>query len=194
MIRAIVGLGNPGSQYTETRHNSGFRFVDALASSLDLTLTSDRKLSGSLASWHRGVDKLFLFKPSTFMNHSGRAVSALAQYYRLDPKQILVVYDELDLAPGVARLKLSGGTGGHNGLKDIHSALDSRDYLRLRLGIGRPSGRGSVVNYVLGRPDKGEAERIHAAILKSLDVLNLCLDGEMERAMTQLHTSDDDTQ
>lgn len=194
MIRAIVGLGNPGSQYTETRHNAGFWFVDALAASLDLSLTSDRKLFGSLASWHRGLDKLFLFKPATFMNHSGRAVSALAQYYRLQPEQILVVYDELDLPPGVARLKRGGGTGGHNGLKDIHSALDSRDYLRLRIGIGRPAGRGSVVNYVLGRPGKDEVEQIHAAILKSLDVLDLCLDGELERAMTALHTSDNDAQ
>ncbi len=189
-VCAIIGLGNPGLKYTETRHNAGFWFIDALASALGLSFSADRKLYGELATVQQGESRLFLFKPSTFMNQSGRAVAALARYYKLVPEQLLVAYDDLDLPDGVARLKFSGGHGGHNGLRDIEKAVNSRDFHRLRIGIGRPADSAQVVNYVLNRPGREEFERISASILKSLDVMDDYLHGDRDRAVKNLHTKD----
>jgi PTH1 family peptidyl-tRNA hydrolase len=186
-IRLIVGLGNPGSEYAETRHNAGFWLVDALAAEAHVALRLERRFHARLARavlWER---EAWLMEPETYMNASGQAVQAFAAYYRLAPGEILVVHDDLDLPPGSARLKKGGGAGGHNGLKDIISRLGA-DFWRLRLGIGHPGSRDEVVDYVLRRPPAEEAALIHEAIARSLKILPLVLSGDLETAMHRLHT------
>ncbi len=162
--RLIVGLGNPGSEYEATRHNLGFWFVDRLASDLKISLAPQGKFFGLAGR----CGELWLLRPSTFMNRSGQAVAALARFYKIEPAEILVVHDELDLPPGGIRLKQGGGNGGHNGLKDIQAHLSSPDFWRLRLGIGHPGERNEVVNYVLKAPRREEQDLID-------DALNRCL-------------------
>ena len=162
--RLIVGLGNPGSEYADNRHNLGFWFVDRLARDLKITLQAQGKFFGNVAR----LDNLWLLKPSTFMNRSGQAVAGLARFYKIEPAEILVVHDELDLQPGAIRLKQGGGNGGHNGLKDIQASLASPDFWRLRLGIGHPGERNEVVNYVLKAPRREEQELIDQALDRCL--------------------------
>ena len=162
--RLIVGLGNPGSEYADNRHNLGFWFVDRLARDLKIALQAQGKFFGHVAR----LDDLWLLKPSTFMNRSGQAVAALARFYKIEPAEILVVHDELDLQPGAIRLKQGGGNGGHNGLKDIQASLASPDFWRLRLGIGHPGERNEVVNYVLKAPRREEQELIDQALDRCL--------------------------
>lgn len=162
--RLIVGLGNPGSEYADNRHNLGFWFVDRLAHDLKVALQAQGKFFGHVAR----LDDLWLLKPSTFMNRSGQAVAALARFYKIEPAEILVVHDELDLQPGAIRLKQGGGNGGHNGLKDIQASLASPDFWRLRLGIGHPGERNEVVNYVLKAPRREEQELIDQALDRCL--------------------------
>ena len=162
--RLIVGLGNPGSEYADNRHNLGFWFVDRLARDLKIALQAQGKFFGHVAR----LDDLWLLKPSTFMNRSGQAVAALARFYKIEPAEILVVHDELDLQPGGIRLKQGGGNGGHNGLKDIQASLASPDFWRLRLGIGHPGERNEVVNYVLKAPRREEQELIDQALDRCL--------------------------
>ena len=162
--RLIVGLGNPGSEYADNRHNLGFWFVDRLAHDLKVALQAQGKFFGHVAR----LDDLWLLKPSTFMNRSGQAVAALARFYKIEPAEILVVHDELDLQPGAIRLKQGGGNGGHNGLKDIQASLASPDFWRLRLGIGHPGERNEVVNYVLKAPRCEEQELIDQALDRCL--------------------------
>lgn len=165
-LRLIVGLGNPGTEYTETRHNAGFWFCERLAREIGVTLSREARFHG-LAGNSR-PDNLWLLQPQTFMNRSGQSVGALMRFYRIEPAQMLVVHDELDLPPGQMRLKFGGGLGGHNGLKDISAHLGTQDYWRLRIGIGHPGDRNKVVDYVLKPPRKEEAGEIDAAIDRAL--------------------------
>ena len=187
-IRLIVGLGNPGREYDTTRHNAGFWWVDGLARSENLGFRNESKFFGLFARAHLHGHEVCLLKPQTFMNASGRSVAAAAQFYKIAPSEILVVHDELDLEPGIARLKTGGGHGGHNGLKDIIAQLGTKDFWRLRLGIGHPGERAEVVNYVLNDPRSEELALIEDAMGKSLHVAPLAIEGKMEAAMLKLHS------
>jgi PTH1 family peptidyl-tRNA hydrolase len=188
-IRLIVGLGNPGREYETTRHNAGYWWVDELARLQNLGFKSEAKFHGLTARGQLHGHEVFLLKPQTFMNVSGRAVGALAQFYKIATAEILVVHDELDLPPGVARLKLGGGHGGHNGLKDIIAHLGSKDFWRLRLGIGHPGDRTDVAGYVLNDPRREERELIDEAVQRALDVASMIIEGKTEAAMLKLHSS-----
>ncbi len=181
--RLIVGLGNPGNEYEDNRHNLGFWFVDRLACDLKTTLVAQGKFFGRVArdgeSW--------LLQPTTFMNRSGQAVAALARFYKIAPAEILVVHDELDLPPGAIRLKCGGGNGGHNGLKDIQAQLASPDFWRLRLGIGHPGERNEVINYVLKAPRREELDLIERAIDRCLLAWPKLAAGDYEAAQRLLH-------
>lgn len=187
-IRLIVGLGNPGREYETTRHNVGFWWVDELAGRENFNFRTEAKFHGLAARGQLHGHEVALLKPQTFMNLSGRAVGALAQFYKILPSEILVVHDELDLQPGIARLKMGGGHGGHNGLKDIIAQLGTKDFWRLRLGIGHPGDRAQVVNYVLNDPRREERELIEEAMQHSLHVAPLIVEGKQEAAMLRLHT------
>lgn len=188
-IQCVVGLGNPGPKYADNRHNAGFRFVDALARAAGAVLRAENKFSGELARIHGPSADCWLLKPMTYMNHSGRSVSALCNFYRIAPENLLVVYDELDLAPGMMRLKRGGGHGGHNGMRDICSALGSKEFLRLRIGIGHPGHKDVVVGYVLSRPGKAEQAAIDAGIDQALRNWDLIQSGELQKAMNALHAA-----
>ena len=181
--RLVVGLGNPGSEYADHRHNLGFWFVDRLASELKLPLAAQGKFFGRVAR----EGELALLQPSTFMNHSGQAVAALARFYKIEAREILVVHDELDLPPGTIRLKQGGGNGGHNGLKDIQAHLATPDFWRLRLGIGHPGERNEVINYVLKAPRREEQELIDRAIDRCLLTWPKLGVGDYEAAQRLLH-------
>lgn len=186
-IRLFVGLGNPGDKYEKTRHNAGFWWIDAIAAQTNSRLAVDAKMFGLVGKLNPAQDK-WLLKPTTFMNLSGKAVAALANYYKISPAEILVIHDELDLPAGSSKLKLGGGHGGHNGLKDIHAALGTANYWRLRIGIGHPGERNEVVNYVLKPPLKDEQAAIDESLFDSTKVLDLLVAGEFENAMLKLHT------
>jgi PTH1 family peptidyl-tRNA hydrolase len=188
-IKLIVGLGNPGREYEATRHNAGFWWVDELARNSDANFRNDSKFHGLVARTALHGHEVHLLKPQTFMNVSGRAVVALALFYKILPDQILVVHDELDLPPGSAKLKLGGGHGGHNGLKDIIAHLGTKDFWRLRIGIGHPGERSEVVNYVLNAPRKEEQVLIDEALQRALDVAGPVIEGKMEAAMLKLHSN-----
>lgn len=188
-IRLIVGLGNPGREYETTRHNAGYWWVDELARLQNLSFKNEPKFHGLMARGLLHDHEMLLLKPQTFMNVSGRSVGALAQFYKIAPAEILVVHDELDLPPGVARLKLGGGHGGHNGLKDIIAHLGTKDFWRLRLGIGHPGERSEVSNFVLHDPRREERELIDAAMQRALDVAHLVIEGKTEAAMLKLHSN-----
>jgi peptidyl-tRNA hydrolase, PTH1 family len=187
MIRLLVGLGNPGAEYEATRHNAGFWWIDAAARKLAVTLSPQRSYFGLAARATTAQGTVWLLQPMTYMNLSGKSVAALARFFKIAPDEILVVHDELDLMPGQARIKLGGGHAGHNGLKDIHAQLGSPDYWRLRLGIGHPGVKAEVIDYVLRKPAPEQREQIELSITRSVDVLGLLLDGEMERAMMAVH-------
>ena len=188
-IQLIAGLGNPGPEYERTRHNAGFWFVDALARQRADSLRHENRFHGETARIERDGQECRLLKPLTYMNRSGQAVSALAKFYRIPPESILVVHDELDLPAGTARLKKGGGHGGHNGLRDIISALGGNGFLRLRIGIGHPGHRDDVVNYVLRKASREDEELIEQSIDAALGAVPLLLAGEIERAMHQLHST-----
>jgi PTH1 family peptidyl-tRNA hydrolase len=187
MIRLIVGLGNPGAEYEATRHNAGFWFVDEVARALKASLVPERSYFGLAARVGMPGGPLWLLEPMTYMNLSGKAVAALARFYKIAPAEILVAHDELDLLPGQARIKQGGSHAGHNGLKDIHAQLGSADYWRLRLGIGHPGVKAEVVDYVLRKPPATQREEIDKAIALSLETLELMVAGQMERAMMKVH-------
>ena len=187
-IVMVVGLGNPGSDYESTRHNAGALFVEALARHAGQELRPDRKYHGLYARAHwQGLD-LHLLNPTTFMNRSGLAIKALADFFKIAPDQILIAHDELDLPPGTAKLKHGGGHGGHNGLRDAIAHLGSNQFYRLRLGIGHPGDSRQVTNYVLGRLGKRETEDLNAVIDQVIRVLPDAASGNMARAMNALHT------
>jgi len=189
MIRLLVGLGNPGAEYEATRHNAGFWWIDAAAARLRVTLAPERSHFGLVARVNRpgGEGPLWLLEPMTFMNLSGKAVASLARFFKIEPGQILVAHDELDLQPGQLKIKQGGSHAGHNGLKDIQAALGSADYWRLRLGIGHPGVKAEVINYVLRKPAPEQREAIEKSIELSLTALDLLLAGDMERAMMKIH-------
>jgi PTH1 family peptidyl-tRNA hydrolase len=187
-IRLLVGLGNPGTEYEATRHNAGFWWIDAVAARLRVSLQPERAYHGLVARLNRpGHEPLWLVKPMTFMNLSGKSVASLARFFKVAPREMLVVHDELDLQPGQAKIKLGGSAAGHNGLKDIHAQLGSLDFWRLRLGIGHPGVKAEVVNYVLKKPSPEHRKAIDEAIERSLESLDLMLAGEMDRAMMKVH-------
>ncbi|HAT39524.1 aminoacyl-tRNA hydrolase [Polynucleobacter necessarius] len=195
MTKLIVGLGNPGDEHEEDRHNAGFWFVDALTKQLSVRFETEKRFHGTVAKAKWEGEDLLLLKPSTYMNLSGQAVGALCRFHKIIPADILVVQDELDLKPGTARLKLGGGTGGHNGLKNIQAHLSTLDYWRLRLGIGHPrdlvAGDGrpmDVADYVLRRPQLSEQKLIDASIKNSLQILSPFLKGDSQTAMMELHS------
>ena len=183
MIRLIVGLGNPGAEYEDTRHNAGFWWVDAATRQLGGQLVHDPKYHGFVARVNRPEGPVWLLEPMTFMNLSGRSVAALARFFKIAPGEILVAHDELDLMPGHVKMKLGGSHAGHNGLKDIQAQLGSAEFWRLRLGIGHPGTRDGVVNYVLRRPLAEQREAMAKSIDQALSALDLILDGDMERAL-----------
>ena len=187
-IKMIVGLGNPGSEYEQTRHNAGFWFIDELAWQYKATLKEEKKFFGSVARISISGSDLWLLKPSTFMNRSGQAVAALVQFYKIKPEEILVVHDELDIPCGRIKFKLGGGNGGHNGLKDIQARLGTPDFYRLRLGIDHPGNRNLVVGYVLNKPSPEHRQQIDEAINKSLKAVPMLLAGEWEEAVRFLHS------
>jgi len=187
MIKLIVGLGNPGPEYAATRHNAGFWFVDEVARTLKVSLAPERSYFGLAARANTPRGPVWLLEPMTYMNLSGKAVAALARFFKIAPQEILVAHDELDLPPGQLKLKLGGSHAGHNGLKDIHAQLGSADYWRLRLGIGHPGVKAEVVDYVLRKPSPEHRAAIENGVTQSLAVLDLLLAGEMERAMMKVH-------
>ena len=187
-IKAIVGLGNPGPRYLETRHNVGVWLLDALAARNVVQLRPESRFHGELGELWIGGQKCRLLKPDCFMNRSGQSVLALAHYYKLLPDQLLVVHDELDLPPGTARFKSGGGHGGHNGLRDIFLGLGSRDFNRLRIGIGHPGDKNQVSDYVLTRPRSEQRESILDAIDNALRVVSEFVSGQRESAIAKLHT------
>ena len=190
-IKLLAGLGNPGDKYSATRHNAGFWFIDAIAAQSNNKLALDAKMFGFMAKLglaDKHASDVYLLKPTTFMNGSGKAVAALANYYKILPSEILVIHDELDLPTGSAKLKFGGGHGGHNGLRDIHAALGTADYWRLRLGIDHPGDKNEVINYVLKAPTKVENDALQASIHAACGVVDLLLKGEFESAMQKLHT------
>jgi len=197
MIKLIVGLGNPGAEYTATRHNAGFWFVDQLARDAGASLRDERRFHAHYGRARLNSQEVHLLEPQTFMNRSGQSVVAVAQFFKILPDEILVAHDELDLPPGTVKLKLGGGSGGHNGLKDISAHLSSQQYWRLRIGIGHPrdliaegaraGAKPDVAHFVLKPPRREEQDVIDASIERALAVMPFAINDEMERAMMNLH-------
>lgn len=188
-MKLIVGLGNPSKEYEQTRHNAGFWFIDELAWQWKVSLKEDKKYFGEVARVSRAEGDVWLLKPLTFMNLSGKAVGALAQFYKIKPEEILVVHDELDIPCGRIRLKRGGGNGGHNGLKDIQAKLGTADFYRLRLGIDHPGDKALVSAYVLNKPSAEDKQKVDEAIGKSLQGLPLIMEGKWEEATRFLHSN-----
>jgi peptidyl-tRNA hydrolase, PTH1 family len=187
MIKLLVGLGNPGSEYEDTNHNAGFWWIDAVARQLKVSLSPERSYFGLVGRVNRPEGPLWLLEPQTYMNLSGKSVAALARFFKIAPNEILVAHDDLDLTPGQVKIKLGGGHGGHNGLRDMNAQLGSADYWRLRLGIGHPGVKAEVVDYVLRKPKPEHREAIHDSIARTLPVLDLLLAADMERALMKLN-------
>ena len=187
-LKIIVGLGNPGPEHLLTRHNAGFWLVDALAAKGGARFRSHTKFQGDICRLEFAGDEVTLLKPMTYMNRSGLSIRAIADYQKVEPQQIMVVHDELDLPVGDARLKQGGGHGGHNGLRDAVTHL-GQDFWRLRLGIGHPGDKSQVIDYVLRRAPKAEEDLILAAVARSVDALATFVDKGAERAMNELHTN-----
>lgn len=184
-IRLIVGLGNPGSEYVRTRHNAGFRFLDLVAGKTGVTFREERKFQGEVARARICGDEVWLLKPLTFMNCSGESVSAVANYFKIKPEEILVVHDEMDLLPGCMRLKQGGGNAGHNGLKSVSAQLGTPNFWRLRLGIGHPRTLGlaqQVFDFVLSAPNAEQDEGLQTCMKAALDTVNLWVEGDMTKA------------
>ena len=187
MIRLFVGLGNPGPEYEDTRHNAGFWWIDELARQWRATLQPDRSYFGLVARVNHPQGPVWLLQPMTYMNLSGKSVGALARFFKIAPEEILVAHDELDLPPGQLKLKQGGGTGGHNGLKDMQAQLGSPNFWRLRLGIGHPGLKPEVAAYVLRKPPAEERRAIEDCIIRTLPALPEFLQGDLPAAMMRLH-------
>jgi len=187
----IVGLGNPGPQYSQTRHNAGFWFLDVLLKSAGATLRAQSKLSAETCRATVFGQDCVLAKPTTFMNHSGQAVRAVMDYYKIPGSNLLVAYDELDLPVGKARLKLGGGHGGHNGMRDIFRHLSDQEFMRLRIGIGHPGIRDAVTGYVLSRAPADQEQLIMHTIGDAVAVMPDVLSGQLSKATKELHTNTD---
>lgn len=188
-LRLLVGLGNPGAEHLRTRHNAGFWFIDALAQRGDARFGVDSKLHGQVARIVIEGRQIWMFKPTTFMNKSGIAVAAALRYWKIEPEEMLVAHDDLDLPTGTARLKFDGGHGGQNGLRDIFAHLGHGKFHRLRVGIGHPGDKDRVTPWVLGRPGRADEAAIIESITDALEVLPLAVVGDFNEAMKRLHTS-----
>jgi len=188
-IRLIVGLGNPGAEHLRTRHNAGFWFVDALATAEGARFGFENKLHGETARVHIAGEQVWLLKPTTYMNKSGISVASALRYWKIEPEEMLVAHDDLDLPPGTVRLKFDGGHGGQNGLRDIMGHLGHGKFHRLRVGIGHPGHKDQVTPWVLGRPSATDETAILDGVARALDVLPLAVDGQFDKAMQQLHTT-----
>ena len=186
-IRLVVGLGNPGLEYQDTRHNAGFWFIDELARRYRCELRPESRFKGEIARATIDGHDLRFLKPTTYMNHSGRAISALTGFFRIPMESMLIVHDEIDLPPGVVRLKKGGGHGGHNGLRDIIAALGNREFYRLRLGVGHPGHRDDVVDYVLRKPSRAELRLVEEGIDRAADVFPDIAAGRFQQSMNVLH-------
>jgi len=187
-LKVIVGLGNPGPKYTETRHNAGFWFVEQVARKYGATFRQEKKFHGEVAKVNVHGKDIWLLKPDTFMNRSGLATNSLLSFYRITAEQLLVAHDEIDLPPGTAKLKTGGGHGGHNGLRDIISQLGSKDFHRLRIGVGHPGSKEQVVDYVLHSASRDERILIDRDIDDAVSVMPELASGELEKAMQILHS------
>jgi PTH1 family peptidyl-tRNA hydrolase len=187
-VRLIIGLGNPGEEYTRTRHNAGVWFIEKIAAHYHLQLRNEKKFLGQYGNFLHHGERIHLLVPATFMNHSGQAVRAVTDFYQIASVNMLVAHDELDITTGDIRLKYAGGHGGHNGLKDIISHLHTPDFYRLRVGIAHPGDRHKVTPYVLSAPSHEERNHINDGLDKALDILDSLLKGEAEKAMQKLHT------
>jgi PTH1 family peptidyl-tRNA hydrolase len=191
-IQLIVGLGNPGAEYEKTRHNAGFWWVDAIAGAKRASWKKEAKFSGWTAKIEEGGREYGMLKPATYMNESGRSVGAYLRFYKIEPAAMLVVHDELDLPPGSVKLKRGGGTGGHNGLESLAEVLGTKDFWRLRIGIGHPGNKDMVPDYVLKKARRDEQELIDPAFDRSLGLMPWLAKGRMQDAMAWLHTSPED--
>jgi peptidyl-tRNA hydrolase, PTH1 family len=187
-IKLFVGLGNPGSEYSKTRHNAGFWFLDALARSADARMLLETKLHAEVAKVQLQGERVLLAKPNTFMNKCGQALSALCSFYKIAPNECLVAHDELDLPAGTVRLKVDGGHGGQNGLRDIIRVFGHGQFHRLRIGIGHPGHKDQVLSWVLGRPSAEQENAVIAGIDQAIAVVPQLCQGELNAAMKQLHT------
>ncbi|MGD8407066.1 MAG: aminoacyl-tRNA hydrolase [Thiohalophilus sp.] len=187
-VQLIAGLGNPGSEYEDTRHNAGFWFVDAVARQHNAVFKSEKKFHGQVAKFTHAGHDVWLLKPDTYMNLSGQAVQALARFFKIGTDNILVVHDDLDLPPGTVRLKHGGGHGGHNGLRDIISKLGGNGFQRLRIGIGHPGDKNRVTGHVLKKTSSDDRIAIDNGIDAALKLLPQILDGESQKVMNQLHS------
>ncbi len=188
-LRLIVGLGNPGPEHLRTRHNAGFWFVDALALQCGSRFKLESKLFGEACKVDIAGHPVWLLKPATYMNLSGKSVTAALRFWKIEPEQALLAHDELDLPAGTARLKFDGGHGGQNGLRDTMRLLGHGKFNRLRIGIGHPGHKDRVTSWVLGKPDSGDEAAILRAIGDAIDVLPLAVAGDMNEAMKRLHTT-----
>jgi PTH1 family peptidyl-tRNA hydrolase len=188
-IKLIVGLGNPGKDYQAHRHNAGFWFVEALAHQLGASFNKQSKFFGETSEALLANKKVRFLKPQTFMNCSGQAIQSLANYFNIEAEEILVVHDELDLNPGTTKLKKGGGHGGHNGLRDTIKALDSKEFYRLRIGVGHPGNKNEVVNFVLNQPSTKELTLIEDSMGDAITVISQIVEGKFEEAMKKLHTA-----
>ena len=187
-LKVIVGLGNPGSKYTETRHNAGFWFIEEVARKYSATFRPDKKFHAEVAKVTIAGKDIWLLKPDTFMNLSGRAVQSLLSFYRITAQQLLVAHDEIDLDPGTVKLKTGGGHGGHNGLRDIINQLGTKDFHRLRIGVGHPGSKDQVVDFVLHNASRDERALIDHDIDDAVSVLPDLASGAFEQAMHTLHS------
>lgn len=187
-IQLIVGLANPGKEYADTRHNAGAWYVEELAADARANLRFEAKYHGLHAVMQSANHACHLLIPTTFMNLSGQAVRACMNYHKLAPDAILIAHDDIDLPAGTVKLKFDGGDGGHNGLKDIIRHLNTKQFFRLRIGVGRPRHSDEVVDYVLNTPSKADRQKIDQGLLEAKDILPLILNGEMQKAMQLLHT------
>ena len=187
-IRLIVGLGNPGADYVDTRHNTGFWLADLIALEQGASFRFEKRYNADECKFKVDGRDVYLLKPQTFMNRSGQAVAGLARYYKIGAENILVLHDELDLPPGTNRIKQAGGHGGHNGLRDIISHLGSNAFFRIRIGIGHPGDAAQVINYVLHKPSAADFGAIEMANRDTLAIMPLVYEGRIDKAMQALHT------
>lgn len=189
ILKLIVGLGNPGPQHDSNRHNAGVIFLHQLCKSYGGNLRGESKFFGEFGVINIAGNDVKLLFPSTFMNHSGKAVAAVCKFFKIEPKNALVAYDEIDFDVGIARLKEGGGHGGHNGIRDIINAFGgNRDFYRLRIGVGHPGDKSMVSNHVLSNPSRSEADLIRGVIEDAVHVMPKAVTGEWEEAMRLLHT------
>ena len=188
-IKLIVGLGNPGLEYSDTRHNAGFWFLDRLIATQSASFSHNKKFFGETARFNLEGNDCWVLKPETFMNNSGRSIQTMTDYYGIKPNETLVAHDEIDLEVGMVRIKESGGHGGHNGLKDIIDRIGYKEFLRLRIGVGHPGHKDDVIDYVLNKPGRTDGIIIREAIDRALEIIPLLFRGERNKAMTLLNSA-----